>query len=101
MSANVPEEFRSRPLLRRKVSVDHNVTHVCACRAKLLSSGIGLTVVLNLSLSNSTRSIPEDAPSPQSLLLLPESDVNDGTADVLALEPRCGGEVATRLYGAG
>ena len=77
------------------------MTHVCACRAKLLSSGIGLTVVLSLSLSSSTRSMPDDPPSPQSLLLLPESDVKDGTAEVLALEPRCGGEMATRPYGAG
>ena len=36
-----------------------------------------------------------------SLLLLPESDVNDGTAEVVALEPRCGVETVTRLYGAG
>ena len=57
--------------------------------------------MLSLSLSNSTRSIPEDPLSPQSLLLLPESDVRDGTAEVLALGPRCGDETATRLYGAG
>ena len=57
--------------------------------------------MLSLSFSSSTRSMPDDAPSPYSLLLLPESDVKDGTAEVLALEPPCGGDVATRPYGAG
>jgi len=42
--------------------------------------------------------MPEE-PS-QSLLLLPESDVNDGTAE-LAGVLRFGVETATRLYGAG
>lgn len=72
-------------------------TYVCACRAKLLSRGSRSTLMLSLSLSNSTRSIPEE---PSSLLLLPESDVNDGTAE-LAGVLRFGGDTATRPIGAG
>lgn len=68
-------------------------THVCACFAKLLSIGSGFTLVLSFSLSNSTRSMPED-PS-QSLLLLPESEVNDGTTELAGVLP-LGGESATR-----
>lgn len=47
--------------------------------------------------------MPEEQPwwLSKSLLLLPESDVIDGTAEVFALEPRCGGETATLPYGAG
>ena len=60
--------------------------HVCAWVTRLLSSGSRLTVVLSFSLSNSTRSMLGAVS--QSLLLLPESDVKEGTAELLTLAPR-------------
>lgn len=60
--------------------------HVCAWFTRLLSSGSRLTVVLSFSLSSSTRSMLGAVS--QSLLLLPESDVKEGTAELLTLAPR-------------
>ena len=60
--------------------------HVCAWFTRLLSSGSRLTAVLSFSLSSSTRSMLGVVS--QSPLLLPESDVKEGTAELLTLAPR-------------
>lgn len=85
-----------RCLICHLAAIDN--AHVCACLTTLLSNGSRFTLVLSFSLSSSTRSIPEELS--QSLLLLPESEVKDGTAE-LAGVMRFGGETATRPYGAG
>ena len=91
------QNIQQQPVSFLPCANDDGDTHVCACFAKLLSRGSRSTLVLSFSLSSSTRSIPEE---PSSLLLLPESEVNDGTAE-LAGVLRLGGETAARLYGAG